>query len=99
MSEDAFAVAARGDGVRFALQVKPRSSRSAVVGVKEGALVVALRAAPVDGAANEELVALLAEALGVRRGDVAIATGASGRRKLVDVRGLAVDTARARLGV
>lgn len=87
----------RPDGVRLALHVKPRASKSALVGAKEGALVVSLRAAPVDGAANDELLGLLAEALGVRRAAIAIATGATGRRKLVDVSGLSLEEAQRRV--
>lgn len=87
----------RDGGVRFAVQVKPRSSRSRLEGVREGALVVALTAPPVEGAANAELTKLLARALGVPRGAITIAAGATGRRKLVDVAGLDPATARARL--
>ncbi len=88
---------ARGDGVRITVHVKPRSSKSGVAGVKDGALVVALRSPPVEGAANEELVEVLAKALGVRRADITIASGASSKKKLIDVRGIAVEAARARL--
>jgi uncharacterized protein (TIGR00251 family) len=83
--------------VRFDVAVKPRSSRSAVLGVKEGALEVALRAAPAEGAANDELRALLARALDVRRADVAIVLGASSRGKVLEVHGVTVTEARARL--
>lgn len=81
-------VTMREGRVRFAVIVKPRSSRSALLDVHDGALRVALRAAPVEGAANAELVALLAKTLGVARSSVAIFRGASGRRKLVDVVGI-----------
>ena len=37
------------------LQVQPRSSRNAVVGERDGAVLIRLRAAPVDGEANEAL--------------------------------------------
>lgn len=83
--------------VRLDVAVKPRSSRSAVLGVKEGALEVALRAAPAEGAANDELRALLARALEVRKGDVAIVLGASSRGKVVEVHGVAAADARERL--
>lgn len=75
----------RDGGVRFAVHVKPRSSRSRIEGVREGALVVALTSPPVEGAANAELQRLLARTLGVSRSAVTIAAGATGRRKLVDV--------------
>jgi uncharacterized protein len=87
------AINPREGGVRFAVQVKPRSSRSRIEGIREGALVVALTAPPVEGAANAELAKLLARALGVSRSAVTIAAGASGRRKLVDVADLEVAEA------
>ncbi len=52
------------------------------------ALKVRLAAPPVDGAANEALLALLAESLGVARRAVRIVAGASGRSKVVDVDGV-----------
>jgi uncharacterized protein (TIGR00251 family) len=97
VSDDRLELSARGGGVRLPLHVRPRASRSAIVGVKEGALVVAVRAAPVEGAANDELVRLLAEAFGVRRGDVSVVAGATGRRKLVEVAGLSLNEARQRV--
>lgn len=84
----------RGDGVRFAVRVQPRAPRSAVAGVHDGALRVRLAAPPVDGAANEELVRLLARWLGVARRDVSIVGGAASRAKMVDVRGVGVEMVR-----
>jgi len=97
VTEPVDAISERPGGVRLALQVKPRSAKTAVLGEQDGALVVSLRSAPVDGAANEELVSVLAAAFGVRRAAVAIAVGATGRRKLVDLAGLTVAEARARV--
>ena len=84
----------RADGVRFAVRVQPRAPRSTVVGVHDGALRVRLAAPPVDGAANDELVRLLAGWLGVARRDVSIAGGMASRSKLVEVRGVSVDVVR-----
>jgi len=97
VSDDALDLSPRGDGVRLPLHVRPRDSRSAIVGVRQGALVVAVRAAPGEGAANDELVRVLVEALGVRRGDVSVVAGATGRRKIVEVAALSVDEARHRV--
>lgn len=83
------AVTVREGGVRFRVHVQPRASRSEVVGVREGALRVRLQAPPVDGAANEALVELLAERLSVSRRDVRIVAGVAGRSKVVDVDGIA----------
>ena len=75
--------------ITFAVRVQPRASQSAVAGELDGALKVRLAAPPVDGAANEELVRLLAKLFRVARQQVEIASGAAARHKLVRVRGLA----------
>jgi uncharacterized protein (TIGR00251 family) len=87
----------RGSVVRLSVHVKPRSSRTMVLGERAGALEVALRAAPVEGAANQELVELMAGLLGVRRSSVTVALGASGRSKVIEIVGLSADEVRARL--
>lgn len=74
-------------GIRLAVRVTPKASRSRVLGLVDGALKVAVAAPPEDGKANAELVATLADALGVARRDVVVASGAASRRKLVDVAG------------
>ncbi len=87
----------RTGGVRFSVHVRPRSSRSAILGVREGALEVALTSPPADGAANGELIKLLARALEVRGGDVTIVVGASSRKKAIQVNGVLPEAARALL--
>jgi uncharacterized protein (TIGR00251 family) len=79
--------------VLLELLVQPRASRTRVVGEHDGRLKVQLAAPPVDGEANEALVAFLAGALGVRRAEVALLRGEAGRRKTVRVAG--VDAAAA----
>jgi uncharacterized protein (TIGR00251 family) len=94
---DALIVNDRAGAARFSVHVRPKSSRSAILGVREGALEVALTAPPADGAANGELLQLLARALGVRRADVSIVVGASSRGKVLEVNGVRPDEARERL--
>lgn len=79
------------------VHVRPRSSRSAIVGVREGVLDVALSAPPVDGEANAELIKLIARTLGVRRAEVAIKSGQTGRQKHIAARGLALAEAISRV--
>lgn len=74
--------------VVFEVRVTPRASRSRVIGVQEGALKVALTAAPVDGAANEALRKLLAKTLGVSKSDVEIVRGDRARIKVLRVKGI-----------
>ena len=85
------------DGLTLRVRVQPRSSKDALAGEREGALVVRLKAPPVDGAANEALARFLGKALDVAPSAVRIVSGASGRNKLVAVSGVSVATARARL--
>ncbi|MBK8252527.1 MAG: DUF167 domain-containing protein [Polyangiaceae bacterium] len=87
----------RSFGSRISVHVRPRSSRSAILGVREGALEVALTSPPADGAANSELLGVLAKALDVRRTDLTIAIGMSSRNKVIDVNGVLPDEARRRL--
>jgi hypothetical protein len=76
-----------GDDLVIDLRVQPRASRSGLDGLHGGRLKVRLQAPPVDGRANDALVALLAEALGVPRSRVVIEQGLTGRDKRVRVRG------------
>lgn len=78
-------------GVRFDVRVQPRASRSEVAGEQEGALRVRLAAPPVNGAANDALVELLAKLLHVAKRDVRIVAGATSRRKLVEVDGVTAE--------
>jgi len=68
------------------------------VGIADGCLRVRLAAPAREGKANDALAGLLAGVLGVRRKDVMLVAGASGRRKLVRVRGIDLTAARQKLG-
>jgi len=59
-----------------------------VAGLRDGALLVRLAAAPVDGAANLELIDLIARALHVAKRDVTIVSGERSRRKRVRIAGM-----------
>jgi uncharacterized protein (TIGR00251 family) len=74
--------------LRFRVHVQPRASKNEIVGMHGDALKVRLTAPPVDSAANEALVTLLANALGVSRHDVQIVGGATSRAKVVEVFGV-----------
>jgi uncharacterized protein (TIGR00251 family) len=71
--------------VTFKVQVVPRASRSEIVGEHNGALRIRIAAPPVEGAANEELVRLLARVLGVPRNAIDITAGHTSKRKTVRV--------------
>jgi uncharacterized protein (TIGR00251 family) len=79
------------DGVLLAVRVVPRAARAGLAGSREDALLVRLNAAPVEGAANAELIEVLADALGVPKRAVSISAGERSRRKTVLIRGLSAD--------
>jgi uncharacterized protein YggU (UPF0235/DUF167 family) len=79
---------ATASGVSMAVRVTPRASKTLVGPVKDGRLLVRVTAPPVDSAANDAALRAIAEALGVSRGAVQIATGLASRNKNVHVAGL-----------
>lgn len=90
----------RGDEVWLAVRAKPRGGRSALGDVvpEKGQLEVRIAAPPVDGAANDELLRFLArEVLRVPVAALSLRSGATGKDKVVAVRGLPLAEVRARL--
>ena len=71
--------------LRFQVRVVPRASRSEILGAYDGALRIRIAAPPVENAANEELLRVLAEALGVRRSAVEITAGHASKIKTVRI--------------
>ncbi len=67
------------------VKVKPNAGASALRRDETGAWSAQLRAAPVDGKANAELIKLVAKHFGCPRSAVSIKSGSSGRTKLVKV--------------
>lgn len=83
--------------VLLKVRVIPRAAKSGLAGMRGDAWLVRLHAPPVDGAANDELIAILSQALGVPERAVSIASGARSRQKSVRVSGIDAATAAARL--
>ncbi|MFO7278439.1 MAG: DUF167 domain-containing protein [Pseudomonadota bacterium] len=67
------------------VKVKPNARVSELEEQSDGTWLARVKAPPVDGKANDELVALIAEHFGVRRNQVSIKSGAGGRLKLVQI--------------
>jgi uncharacterized protein (TIGR00251 family) len=92
-----FKITEADGGMVFAVRVVPRASRNDIVGIHGDALKVRLTALPVEGRANEALIAFLAQRLGVRKSQVEIVAGATSRRKMVRVIGLSAQEVEERL--
>ena len=72
----------------LAVRVIPRAPRSKIDGRRGDAVLVRLAAAPVDGAANDALIELLAREFHRPRRDVTILTGETSRDKRVEIAGV-----------
>ena len=86
-------------GLLLDVRVMPRSSRTAVGGMRDGRLLVRVTAAPVDDAANDAVVRALADALDVPRRSVRIAGGKASRNKTIEIAGSDEATLQPRLTV
>ena len=75
----------------------PRSPKNGIDGVRDGRILVRVTAAPVDGAANEAVVATVAAALDLPRRSIRVVSGATSRNKTIEITGLDPATARVRL--
>jgi uncharacterized protein (TIGR00251 family) len=80
------------EGVCLSLKVQPRASKNEIGGVTNGELKIKVTAPPVDAAANEALLRLLAECLDCPRGALQLIRGRTSRHKQVLVRGMSVKT-------
>ncbi len=82
---------------RLPVRLQPRASANEVTGERGDAVAVRVTAPPVDSKANEALIALVADRLGLAKSRVSIVHGATGRDKLIEIEGLSEEEARAGL--
>ena len=69
------------------VKVKPNARVSTLTRTDDGTWLAQIKSPPIDGKANEELIALVAECFRCRRSCVSIKSGASGRMKRVSIEG------------
>ena len=91
------ALRADAQGVLVPVAAQPGARRPGLLGVRAGALRLAVSAPPEDGRANAALAVLLADTLALPRRAVSCASGATSRRKLFRVEGLPLAELRERL--
>ena len=88
-------LSSRGDlKVILSLYIQPKASRSRIVGLHDKALKLAVKAPPVDGRANTEVISLMAKLLKVPKSSIEIHSGKQGRRKKLLINGLSEEDAR-----
>jgi uncharacterized protein (TIGR00251 family) len=85
------------DGCTLSVRVHPGAKSDAVTGLHEGAVKIALKAPPVDGRANEALIAFVAEKIGLPKARVSLVSGASSRSKVLRITGRSAAEIQARL--
>lgn len=79
---------AQSDGVTLAIKLQPRAAKNEISDVSGAELRIKVTAPPVDAAANEALLRLLAEKLGCARSKVELIRGHTARHKVVKVYGV-----------
>ena len=87
------------DGVTVAVRAQPGAKKTAVVGIYgEGAaaqLKIAVQAPPIEGRANEALLAFLADSFSISRSRIVLVSGETSRSKVFLLKGVGLDDARA----
>jgi uncharacterized protein (TIGR00251 family) len=78
----------QSDGVLLLVKLQPRASKNEIVGALGGELRIKVTAPPVDAAANEALLRLLAEALDCPRSKVELVRGQTSRHKTIKLHGM-----------
>lgn len=85
------------EGVLVEVYVAPRAKRSQLTGLHGGYPKIALAAPPIEGRANEELIAFLRDLFGLPRSRIELVRGDTSKRKLLLLKGVSVEQARQRL--
>ena len=75
-------------GITLKIKVEPRSSRKGIAGSIGDIIKIKLHAPPVGGAANEELIEVLSEELGIKKRAIKIISGQSLRNKVIEIEGI-----------
>jgi uncharacterized protein (TIGR00251 family) len=92
-------IKSQGDAVSLSLLIQPRASKNEIVGEfgNPARLNIRITAPPVDGAANEAVIAFLAEKLGLPKRSFEILRGHTGKQKTLLCRGTTLGEALSRL--
>ena len=84
--------------ITFTVRVVPRASKSEVIGEHDGAMKVRIASPPVDGAANAELIKLLAKTLAISKADIEIVSGHTSKTKQIRIIGVTAREFEVRFG-
>ncbi len=84
-------------GVLLTVRVKPRAKTNAIIGVRDEKLLIAVSAAPADGAANAAVICVLAKVLNIAPSNLSVARGHKSREKIIGILGLGLVEILSRL--
>jgi uncharacterized protein (TIGR00251 family) len=87
------------DGVVIHVKVIPRAGRTELAGTRDRSLLIRLAAAPVEGAANAELVAYLASLLDLPKRNIVVVAGERSRNKTIKIIGVTAAGVRERIAI
>jgi uncharacterized protein (TIGR00251 family) len=85
------------DGCTLRVRIHPGARRNAITGTHDGALKISLTTPPVEGRANEALIAFVAEALRLPKDRVSLVAGATNRSKTLRIEGKSAAEVQAAL--
>jgi uncharacterized protein (TIGR00251 family) len=85
-------------GITFAVRATPRAKKNKLGGVAGDALKVYVTPPPEDGRANDAVIEVIADALGIKRRQVEIISGATNRNKVVRVTGVTAAAVQSKIG-
>jgi uncharacterized protein len=88
-----------GENVTIWVRVAPRSAKTGVAGIVDGALKINLTAPPVDGAANQMLIETLAKLCHLPKSDITVISGQTARRKRVRLAGARLEQVKKALNL
>lgn len=85
------------DGCILSVRAQPGARRDTIVGEHAGMLKVAVSAPPDKGRANEAIIEVLAQAMGIKRAQIELVSGATSRQKQFLLRGISMSELQGKL--
>jgi uncharacterized protein len=85
------------EGCTLSVRIQPSARKNAITGTHDGSLKISLTTPPVDGRANEALIAFLAERLHLPKARITLLAGATCRTKTLRITGLTAPEVEANL--
>lgn len=82
------------EGVRISLYIQPKASKSEIIGEHNGMLKIKIKSPPVDGKANEEVIAFLSKTLKVAKNQIELIKGDKSREKTILIHNAEIEHVR-----